>query len=65
MQHAACRLCVCILLFVARLLLRRSTTVIFLRLHATKKMFRLSFAQKSGGSQLQKSEEILENIRDL
>jgi len=25
----------------------------------------LSFAQKSGGSQLQKSEEILENIRDL
>ena len=30
-----------------------------------KKMFRLSFAQKSGGSQLQKSEEILENIRDL
>ena len=30
-----------------------------------KKIFRLSFAQKSGGSQLQKSEEILENIRDL
>jgi len=25
----------------------------------------LSFAQKSGGSQLQKTEEILENIRDL
>ncbi len=46
----------CILLFVARLLLCRSTTVNFLRRHATKKNFRLSFAQKSGGSHLQKSE---------